>query len=46
MIEVKSERQSDDPEAVNMSFRSSSMESDGINEPEPLPEDPVEIAKK
>lgn len=29
-----------------MSFRSSSIESDGINEPEPLPEDPVEIAKK
>ena len=46
MIEVKSDRQSDDPEAVNMSFRSnSSLESDGINEPPPLPEDPVEIAK-
>ena len=22
------------------------MESDGINEPEPLPEDPIEIARK
>jgi hypothetical protein len=30
-----------------LSFRSSSVcESDGVNEPEPLPEDPVEIARK